>query len=96
MSSPENIIFSEEIPSVRAEAVKLKSQGVQIIILLSHSGYGVDLVIAEQVPDLDIIVGSHSHSFLYTGIWTFFKKIYQHCKILEIIRYFEINGSPQF
>jgi 2',3'-cyclic-nucleotide 2'-phosphodiesterase (5'-nucleotidase family) len=67
MSSPENIQFSDEIPSVRAEAAKLKSQGVQIIILLSHSGYGVDLVIADQIPDLDIIVGSHSHSFLYTG-----------------------------
>lgn len=68
MSSPGNVQFFEEIPSVAAEAAKLKSEGVQIIILLSHSGYGLDLVMAQQIPDLDIIVGAHSHTFLYTGI----------------------------
>ena len=67
MSSPEKVKFSDEIPSVTAEATKLKSQGVQIIILLSHSGYEVDLEMAKQIPDLDIIVGAHSHTFLYTG-----------------------------
>jgi 2',3'-cyclic-nucleotide 2'-phosphodiesterase (5'-nucleotidase family) len=67
MSSPEKVKFSDEIPSVTAEATKLKSQGVQIIILLSHSGYEVDLEMAKKIPDLDIIVGAHSHTFLYTG-----------------------------
>lgn len=68
MSSPEKVIFSDEIPSVSAEAAKLKGEGVKILILISHSGYDVDLEIAKQIPDLDIIVGSHSHTFLYTGM----------------------------
>lgn len=67
MSSPENVTFTDEIPSVTAEVVKLKSQDVRIIILVSHSGYEVDLEMAKQIPDLDVIVGAHSHTFLYTG-----------------------------
>jgi 2',3'-cyclic-nucleotide 2'-phosphodiesterase (5'-nucleotidase family) len=68
MSSPENVQFFDEIPAVTAEAARLKALGVNILILLSHSGYDVDLRMAEQIPDLDIIVGAHSHTFLYTGI----------------------------
>ncbi|XP_059478931.1 apyrase-like [Neocloeon triangulifer] len=66
-SSPENVQFLDEIPAVTAEVERLKAQGVKIIILLSHSGYTYDLEMARQIPDLDIIVGSHSHTFLYTG-----------------------------
>ncbi|XP_059478918.1 apyrase-like isoform X2 [Neocloeon triangulifer] len=67
LSSPENLIFNDEIESVSAEVKKLKADGVKIIILLSHSGYDVDLIIAEQIPELDVIVGGHSHTFLYSG-----------------------------
>lgn len=53
---------------MRKEAAKLKRQGVDIIIVLSHCGLEVDYEIAKYAgPDIDVIVGGHSHYFLYTG-----------------------------
>lgn len=53
---------------MRAEAAKLKKQGVDIIIVLSHCGLDVDYKIARYAgPDVDVIVGGHSHTFMYTG-----------------------------
>lgn len=53
---------------MRKEAANLKKQGIDIIIVLSHCGLDVDLVIAEKGgPDISVIVGGHTHSFMYTG-----------------------------
>lgn len=53
---------------MRAEAAALKAQGVDIIIVLSHSGLEVDKIIARDGgPDIDVIVGGHSHTFMFTG-----------------------------
>ena len=38
---------------------------MDIIIGLGHSGYTKDKEIAAQVPYLDLVIGAHSHSFLY-------------------------------
>ncbi|XP_014218115.1 apyrase [Copidosoma floridanum] len=59
--------FLDEIESVNAEATRLKAKGVDIIIVLSHCGLDVDRKIAANCPDIDVIVGGHSHTFLYTG-----------------------------
>lgn len=51
---------------VSREAKRLKESGVNIIIALSHSGYeDYDIEIAQKVPELSLIVGSHSHSFFH-------------------------------
>ena len=39
---------------------------MNIIIALGHSGYLMDQKVAREVPGIDIIVGAHSHSFLFT------------------------------
>lgn len=53
---------------MRREASQLKADGVDIIIVLSHSGLEVDLEIAANCgPNVDVIVGGHSHTFLFTG-----------------------------
>jgi 5'-nucleotidase len=58
----------DEVESVTAEAQRLKSEGVDIIIVLSHCGIEVDRHIAANTGDLvDVIVGGHSHTFLFTG-----------------------------
>ncbi|XP_075156413.1 5'-nucleotidase-related protein-like [Haematobia irritans] len=63
-----NVIFRNESLSILEEAAKLKSQGANIIIVLSHCGYDVDQVIAANAgSEIDVIVGAHSHTFLYTG-----------------------------
>lgn len=44
----------------------LREQGVNIIIVLSHCGLDVDYEIArETAPFIDVIVGGHTHSFMY-------------------------------
>ena len=42
-------------------------EGVDILIALGHSGYEIDIQLAEEIPELDLVVGGHSHTFLYTG-----------------------------
>lgn len=40
---------------------------MNIIIALGHSGYWKDQEIARDCPLVDVVVGAHTHSFLYTG-----------------------------
>ena len=47
----------------------LQHQGVDLIIALGHSGFHVDKVIAGQVEGIDIIVGGHTNTFLYNGMY---------------------------
>ncbi|XP_016971903.1 apyrase isoform X2 [Drosophila rhopaloa] len=62
------VIFRNESDTIREEAQLLKAQGANIIIVISHCGYDVDKEIAANAGDwIDVIVGSHSHTFLYTG-----------------------------
>lgn len=59
--------FINESVAIQREATELKEQGVDIIIVLSHCGLHNDYVIAKEVgADIDIIVGGHSHTFMYT------------------------------
>lgn len=46
----------------------MKSQDVKTIIALGHSGYDKDREIAKYCPLVDVVVGGHSNTFLYTGI----------------------------
>lgn len=60
--------FIDEITAIRREATKLKEQNVNIIIVVSHCGLNADYVIAKAcAEDVDVIVGGHSHSFMYTS-----------------------------
>ncbi|GLH09590.1 Apyrase, partial [Gryllus bimaculatus] len=63
----ERIEFTSEEAAAAAEARHLKSAGVNIIVVLSHSGIDKELDIAHVDPNVDIVVGGHSHSLLYTG-----------------------------
>ncbi|XP_055295862.1 protein 5NUC-like [Sitodiplosis mosellana] len=62
-----DVEFVPEITAINKEAGLLKEKGVKIIIALGHSGYVVDQEIAKSCPLVDVVVGGHSHSFLYSG-----------------------------
>lgn len=65
ISKTGKLIFTNETIAIREEAKRLKEQGVNIIIVLSHCGLQNDKNIARAVgPDVDVIVGGHSHSYL--------------------------------
>jgi 5'-nucleotidase/UDP-sugar diphosphatase len=59
-----NITFSDPVPAVQAEVARLEAEGVTKIIVLSHSGYDVDLRIARETTGVDVIVGGHSNTYL--------------------------------
>ena len=59
-----NIIFTAPADAVQAEVDKMTEMGVNKIIVLSHSGYGVDLQLAENTTGVDVIVGGHSNTLL--------------------------------
>ncbi|CAK9801437.1 Protein 5NUC [Anthophora plagiata] len=67
LSKSENVIFLDEVESIRREAKILKEQGVNILIALGHSGFEVDKKIAKEVDDIDIVIGGHTNTFLYNG-----------------------------
>ncbi|XP_025097430.1 5'-nucleotidase-like isoform X2 [Pomacea canaliculata] len=67
LSSPgPNLKFGDVLEAVRKEVEVLTSQGINKIIALGHAGYSVDKVIA-TIPGVDVVVGGHSHSFLYNS-----------------------------
>lgn len=67
IANADNLKFTNEIIAVRNESSKLRQMGVNIIIVLSHCGLDRDKIIALECGDyVDVIVGGHSHSFLYT------------------------------
>ena len=67
ISSPDGIRIFDEIQGIREEAERLKKEGVNILIAVGHAGYLKDMEIAEQVPDIDVVVGGHTNTFLWNG-----------------------------
>lgn len=55
---------NETTENLQEEIDELKKQGINKIILLSHSGYEVDKNIAKNVSGIDIIVSGHSHDII--------------------------------
>ena len=52
---------------INDEAKRLKEQGVNILIAVGHAGYLTDQEIALKVPDIDVVVGGHTNTFLWNG-----------------------------
>ena len=59
-----NVTFSDPVAAVQGEVDKLTAEGVNKIIVLSHSGYGTDQRVAAETAGVDVIVGGHSNSLL--------------------------------
>ncbi|MEM0950035.1 MAG: bifunctional metallophosphatase/5'-nucleotidase [Pseudomonadota bacterium] len=65
LSSPgPNITFTDPSPAIQAEVDAMTADGINKIIVLSHSGFGIDNVIAVNTTGVDLIVGGHSNTFL--------------------------------
>ncbi|MCP5036238.1 MAG: multifunctional 2',3'-cyclic-nucleotide 2'-phosphodiesterase/5'-nucleotidase/3'-nucleotidase [Rhodobacteraceae bacterium] len=65
LASPgDNIIFTDPVGAVQAEVDRLTAEGVNKIIVLSHSGYNTDIRVAEGTSGVDVIVGGHTNTYL--------------------------------
>ncbi|MEX6501689.1 bifunctional metallophosphatase/5'-nucleotidase [Pseudomonas zhanjiangensis] len=67
------LTFADPVDTARAMVRKLRAEGAEVIILLSHMGIvqqpdgswrGEEVELVEQVPGIDIVVGGHSHTAL--------------------------------
>lgn len=56
--------IDDTIQDIQCEVDKLKTHGVNRIILLSHVGFGYDQKIAKETDGIDIILGGHSHNLV--------------------------------
>ncbi len=64
-SSPgPDVVFQDEIDSLKADVAALEAEGVNKVIALTHVGLRKDLEIASAVAGLDAVVGGHSHTYL--------------------------------
>ena len=65
LASPgKNITFTDPASAVQGEVDKLTADGVNKIVVLSHSGFLIDKGVAANTTGVDVIVGGHSNTLL--------------------------------
>lgn len=65
ISSPgPNVLIGNDVADITSAVAEVKKQGVNKIIALTHVGYPRDLSAIAKIPDVDVVVGGHSHSLL--------------------------------
>ena len=70
LAAKDGLAVASEMETARAVVNTLRHEA-DIIIAISHAGEAQDLKIAAAVPEIDVIVGGHSHTRLETGefVW---------------------------
>lgn len=61
---PKELEARDTTVAARKMLQKLKGEGADMIIALSHQGYEADVKLAKAVPEINLIVGAHSQSLL--------------------------------
>lgn len=59
-----NVVFRDDVESLKASVDELTAEGIDKIVALTHVGFFRDQQLAAEVPGLDAIVGGHSHTLL--------------------------------
>jgi len=63
-----SFVFAPIIETARAQIRAIRAiSSPDLIVALTHIGYTQDRKLAESVPEIDLIIGGHSHSTLETG-----------------------------
>ena len=67
----EGVVHTDPVAAARTTCRELRNRGCALIICLSHLGYAYrdpnrpsDLALASAVPEIDLILGGHTHTFL--------------------------------
>lgn len=61
------LFMPDFLPLARRIVDGLRAEGVAPIIFLSHLGLPDDRLVAEQIPEIDLIIGAHTHDLLPAG-----------------------------
>jgi 5'-nucleotidase len=66
----QGVSYTDPIGAARRAAEELRNAGCSLVICLSHLGYRYDVdrpsdtALAELVPEIDLILGGHTHTFM--------------------------------
>jgi 5'-nucleotidase/UDP-sugar diphosphatase len=63
LSNPETITFRPAVETARAEADKLRSAGAEIVVAVTHMGFGDDLALV-RTGAADVILSGHDHNLV--------------------------------
>lgn len=63
-----NWSFGIREDDIRANVEKVRKEGAQLVVLLSHNGFDVDRKLAARVPGIDVILTGHTHDALPEAI----------------------------
>ena len=76
--NPGALTFPDWIATAREMVKRLRAEGAEVIICMSHGGVrepatgpiteGDDVNLARAVPEIDVIVGGHTHTFMRTPV----------------------------
>jgi 5'-nucleotidase / UDP-sugar diphosphatase len=76
--NPGALTFPDPIATARDMVQRLRAEGADVIICMSHGGVrepakgpiteGDDINLARSVPEIDIILGGHTHTFIRTPV----------------------------
>ena len=67
-AEPGPVEFDDPIEAARQAVAELKAEGADLIISVNHSGVYEDRLLAREVPEINIIVGGHTHTALYEPV----------------------------
>lgn len=63
-SITEKIRITDQVQEISKDIETLKKNGASLIVLLSHSGFEEDKILAQKIKGIDVIVGGHSQTWL--------------------------------
>ncbi|MEA3495727.1 MAG: bifunctional UDP-sugar hydrolase/5'-nucleotidase [Bacteroidota bacterium] len=82
--------IASQIETTREIVEELKKKNIHLIIAVTHIGINKDKELAEAVPELDLIVGGHSHTYLDEA------EIVGNTKIVQTASYGRYIGEFRF
>ncbi|XP_074471135.1 snake venom 5'-nucleotidase-like [Sebastes fasciatus] len=66
-NSGPHLQFEDEVTALQVQVDQLLTSGVNKIIALGHAGFPKDQEIARRVRGVDLVIGGHTDTFLFTG-----------------------------
>lgn len=93
-AEPGPIVFDDPVQSARNAVESLKLEGVDLFISVNHSGVMEDRELAREIPEIDVIVGGHSHTALYEPVIEGKTVIVQAGQYLSYLGVLELNWLP--
>jgi 5'-nucleotidase / UDP-sugar diphosphatase len=93
-ADPGPVNFEDPVRSARKAVEQLIQEGADILISVNHSGIYEDRLLAQEVPEIDVIVGGHSHTPLYEPVIVGKTVIVQAGSYLHYLGVLELEWLP--